>query len=133
MHKIQRLYLTTILCLGISTPAWAEDLFVISHPNMVLTSENIRAIFLGEKQFAGSTKIIPVDNNAAQAAFLSQVIKIDHPRYDNSWTKKAFRDGLAQPSVMSGDTEVTHFVKSTPGSVGYVTSLSNNGVTVIKK
>jgi ABC-type phosphate transport system substrate-binding protein len=132
MHKIYRLYLTIIFCLGIATPAWAEDLFVISHPNMVLTSDNIRDVFLGEKQFAGSTKIIPVANNAAQADFLSKVVKISPSRYSTAWTKKAFRDGLTQPVVKSGDAEVIHFVKSTPGAVGYVTS-QPPGVTVINK
>ncbi len=132
MHKIYRLCLTIILGLGITAPVLAEDLFVISHPEVLLTSEDIRDVFLGEKQFAGSVKIIPADNNAAQGVFLSKVIKIDPARYNNTWARKGFRDGLTQPAIKSGDAEVINFVKSTPGAVGYVTT-QPQGVTVIKK
>ena len=132
MHKIYRLYLTIIFGLSITAPVLAEDLFVISHPDVLLTSENIRDVFLGEKQFAGSVKIIPADNNAAQGVFLSKVIKIDHARYNTTWARKGFRDGLTQPAIKSGDAEVINFVKSTPGAVGYVTT-EPRGVTVIKK
>jgi len=132
MYKNYRLYLTIIFGLSITAPVLAEDLFVISHPDVLLTSENIRDVFLGEKQFAGSVKIIPADNNAAQGVFLSKVIKIDHARYNTTWARKGFRDGLTQPAIKSGDAEVINFVKSTPGAVGYVTT-EPRGVTVIKK
>ncbi|MEQ1838553.1 MAG: hypothetical protein ABL858_09525 [Candidatus Nitrotoga sp.] len=132
MYKNYRLYLTIIFGLGITAPVLAEDLFVISHPDVLLTSENIRDVFLGEKQFAGSVKIIPADNNAAQGVFLSKVVKIDHARYNTTWARKGFRDGLTQPAIKSGDAEVINFVKSTPGAVGYVTT-EPRGVTVIKK
>lgn len=132
MHKIQRLCLTIILSLSTTTPALAEDLFVISNPNTVLTSEDIREVFLGEKQFAGSVKIAPVDNSAAQRVFLSKVVKIDPARYNTTWAKKGFRDGLSQPVVKSSDAEVIHFVKSTSGAVGYVTTQPRD-VTVIRK
>ncbi|MEQ1814217.1 MAG: hypothetical protein ABL860_07185 [Candidatus Nitrotoga sp.] len=132
MHKIQRLCLTIILSLSTTIPALAEDLFVISNPDTVLTSENIREVFLGEKQFAGAVKIVPVDNSAAQENFLSKVVKIDSARYNTAWAKKGFRDGIPQPAIKSGDAEVIRFVKSTPGAIGYVTTESR-GVTVIRK
>lgn len=132
MHKIYQLYLTIIFGLSITAPVLAEDLFVISHPDVVLTSADIREIFLGEKQFAGSVKIAPVDNSAAQGIFLSKVVKIDRARYNTTWAKKGFRDGLTQPAIKFSDAEVINFVKSTPGAVGYVTTKSR-GVTEIKK
>lgn len=132
MHKIYQLYLTITLGLGMTAPVLAEDLFVISHPEVLLTSEDIREIFLGEKQFTGSVKIVPVDNNAAQGTFLSKVVKIDTARYNTTWAKKGFRDGLTQPVIKSGDAEVVNFVKSTPGAIGYVT-IESRGVKVIKK
>lgn len=132
MHKTQRLCLTIILGLSTTTPALAEGLFVISNPNIVLTRENIREIFLGEKQFAGSVKIAPVDNSAAQGVFLSKVVKIDSAKYNTTWAKKGFRDGLSQPIVKSSDAEVINFVKSTPGAVGYVTTQPHD-VPVIKR
>jgi len=132
MHKTQRLCLTIIFGLSTTTPVLAEGFFIISNPNIVLTRENIREIFLGEKQFAGSVKITPVDNSAAQGVFLSNVVKIDSAKYNATWAKKGFRDGLSQPIVKSGDAEVIHFVKSTFGAVGYVTTQPRD-VSVIKK
>ncbi|MEQ1673496.1 MAG: hypothetical protein ABL865_00435 [Candidatus Nitrotoga sp.] len=132
MHKTQRLCLTIIFGLSTTTPALAEDLFIISHPNIVLTSEDIREVFLGEKQFAGSAKLVPVDNSTAQGTFLSKVVKLDTARYNTTWAKKGFRDGLSQPATKYGDAEVINFVKSTPGAVGYVTTQPRD-VSVIKK
>ncbi|MEQ1838554.1 MAG: hypothetical protein ABL858_09530 [Candidatus Nitrotoga sp.] len=132
MHKTQRLCLTIIFGLSTTTPALAEGFFIISNPNIVLTRENIREIFLGEKQFADSVKITPVDNSAAQGVFLSNFVKIDSAKYNTTWAKKGFRDGLSQPIVKSGDAEVIHFVKSTSGAVGYVTTQPRD-VSVIKK
>ena len=115
-----------------TAPVLAEELFMISHPGVSLTREDIREIFLGEKQFTGSVKIVPVDNRTAQTTFLSNVVKIDSSRYNTNWTKKGFRDGLAQPVVKSGDAEVINFIKSTTGAVGYVKT-QPRGVAVIER
>ncbi|MBI5430178.1 MAG: phosphate ABC transporter substrate-binding protein, partial [Nitrosomonadales bacterium] len=76
----------------------------------------------GEKQFAGSTKLIVIDNKSLQQDFLAKFMKMDTPKYNGIWTKKSFRDGLTPPAVKSGDAEVVEYVKQTPGAVGYVSS-----------
>ena len=91
-----------------------------------------RDVFLGDKQVAGGTKVVPMDNASAQKDFLEKVLKIDGPKYGNIWTKKGFRDGLNPPAVKSSDAEVISAVKATPGGVGYVTS-APAGVKVVKK
>lgn len=118
--------------LSVATPVLAEDLYVISNPGIKLSADEIREVFLGEKQFAGSVKIIPIDNHLVQTAFLSKVVKMEQAKYETSWTKKSFRDGLTPPASKSGDAEVINFVKSTPGAVGYV-SVKPDGVTLIQK
>lgn len=139
MNTTQRLCWAMLLSVGLSFPAlsitnaaMAEDLYVISNPGIKLTPDEIREVFLGEKQFAGSVKIIPVENTQAQAAFLSKVIKLEQDKYNTSWTKKSFRDGLTPPIAKSGDAAVYSFVKSTPGAVGYVTTKPAD-VTLIEK
>ena len=89
-------------------------------------------MFTGEKQVAGSTKLIPVDNGAVQEAFLSTALKMDSARYKTIWTKKSFREGMNAPAMKSGDTEVLDFVRKTPGAVGYVSS-QPSGVNIIQK
>ena len=99
---------------------YAGDIFVIAHGDVTLSPDEIRDVFLGDKQLAGSVKLAPMDNSAAQADFLSKVVKVDAAKYTSIWAKKGFRDGINPPPVRGGDAEVISAVKSTPGAVGYV-------------
>ena len=134
MNKFKYLSMAALLGIGLTAQALAEDIYVIAHPAAGVTAADVREIFLGEKQFAGSVKIIPVDNTAIQEVFLSKVMKMDAAKYSTTWTKKAFRDGLSPPAPKSGgDADVTNYVKSTPGAVGYVTTKPGGGVAVVEK
>jgi ABC-type phosphate transport system substrate-binding protein len=112
--------------------AAAADIYIIANPSVKLTPDEAREVFLGEKQLAGSTKLVPFDNASAQADFLDKVYRMDVGKYNTLWAKKGFRDGLNPPAVKGSDVEVTAAVRSTPGAVGYVTS-APLGVTVIQK
>lgn len=129
IHRIQALA-AALLC----TAAFAAqaEVFVIAHPGTQLAGGDIREVFVGDKQFAGTVKLVPVDNATAQEAFLSGVLKMEAGRYSTLWAKKSFRESLVPPAVKSGDAEVLDYVRKTPGAVGYVTS-SPSGVTVIQK
>jgi ABC-type phosphate transport system substrate-binding protein len=94
---------------------------VIAHPSVNLDADEIREVFLGEKQFAGSLKLVPIDNSGAQAEFLNKVLQTDARTYAARWTKKSFREGLAAPDVRGSDAEIAAFVRATPGAIGYVT------------
>jgi len=109
----------------------AAGIVIISNSNTSVSADDVRDIFLGEKQFAGSTKLIVIDNAALQSTFLTQVMHMDASKYNGIWTKKSFRDGLTPPAVKSGDAEVIEFIKRTPGSIGYVSS-APTGVNVIQ-
>jgi hypothetical protein len=129
---IARLLAVTVL--GAMTPlASAADLYVICSPSVSLSANDVRDVFLGEKQFAGSTKLAPADNAAAQAAFLEKVLKMDSGKYSTSWTKKSFRDGVTPPVTKSSDAEALEYVKHTPGACSYVTSEPTAGAVVIAK
>lgn len=111
-----------LLLLTVSQCAYADDVVVITNPGVTISADDIKDIFTGEKQFAGSTKLIVVDNASTQGSFLSKFLKMDTAKYNNIWTKKSFRDGLTPPAVKSSDAEVTEYVRRTPGAVGYVSS-----------
>lgn len=119
------------LLLLVSQGANAGDIVVISNSEVVVSAGEIRDIFLGEKQFAGSTKLVVIDNAALQSGFLSKVMHMDAAKYNGIWTKKSFRDGLTPPAVKSGDAEVIEYIKRTPGAIGYV-STTPAGVKVIQ-
>jgi hypothetical protein len=121
------------LMLGGLTQAVAGEIYVIAHADTKLSAEAIRDIYIGEKQFADAIKLMPLDNAAGQADFLSKVLKLDPTRYANLWVKKSFRDALNPPPVKNSDKEIIDLVRKTPGAVSYVTSAPPTGVTVIQK
>jgi ABC-type phosphate transport system substrate-binding protein len=129
---ILRFFSATILALCFAQSANAGDVVVISNSDLTISADEIKDIFLGEKQFAGSIKLTVIDNASAQGGFLSKFMQMDAAKYNNIWTKKSFRDGLTPPAVKSSDAEVTEFVKRTPGAVGYVSS-TPTGVKIIQK
>jgi len=128
---IFRICTAAILLFSAAQYANAANVVVIANPDVSVSADDVRDIFLGEKQFAGNTKLIVIDNAAVQGSFLSQVLHMDAGKYNGIWTKKSFRDGLTPPAVKSGDAEVIEFIKRTPGSIGYVTS-APSGVKVIQ-
>lgn len=119
-------------CLMMALPSSAGDVYVIVNNASALTSDEIKDVFLGDKQVIGGAKAVPVDNTAAQKDFFDKVVKVDGAKYASIWTKKSFRDGLNAPAVKSSDAEVINLVKSTPGAVGYVSS-QPAGVKVVQK
>jgi hypothetical protein len=129
-QKLIALAIVSLVTLG--STAYAADLYVISNSGTTVSAADVREIFLGEKQIAGSLKLIPVDNAAAQDQFLSKVMKMEAAKYTASWTKKSFRDGVSPPPVKGSDAETLEFVKQTPGAVGYLSS-SPAGVNVVGK
>ncbi len=124
---------SALAALCILAPALAADVYVIAHPATKVGADVIRDIYIGEKQFAGDVKIIPVDNTAAQADFLDKVLKLDQTRYANLWVKKSFRDALNPPAMRSGDKDVVDFVRKTPGAIAYIGSAPPSGVVLIQK
>jgi hypothetical protein len=98
----------------------AGDLYVVTSSSVTLGPDEIRDVFLGEKQFAGSVKLSPVENGSLQADFESRVLKVDAARYASIWSKKGFRDGLTPPPMRASDADVINAIKANPGTVGYV-------------
>lgn len=131
MNKIQHIIAFLALAAGAGL-AQAGDVYVIANNAQAPAADEIRDIFLGEKQIVGGAKAVPMDNAGAQKDFLDKVIKLDPAKYGSIWTKKGFRDGLNPPPVKSSDAEVIAAVKATPGAVGYVSS-PPSGVKVIQK
>lgn len=111
--------------------AWAGE--VIAHPSVTLNADEIRDVFLGEKQFSGRIKLVPVDNSSVQGEFLSKVLQSDERKYAARWTRKSFREGLAAPALKGSDAEVSAFVRATPGAIGYVMGTAAPGVQVLEQ
>ena len=122
-----------LACVAWAPSALAGDIYVACSAGVTLTMAEMKDVFLGEKQFAGSVKLAPVDNSAAQAEFLDKVMKMDATKYTTAWTKKSFRDGSTPPPVKGSDGEVVEFLKHTPGACGYLGSAPPAGLAAIGK
>ena len=109
-----------ILLLLVSTAPLVRAGDVIAHESVTLNADEVRDVFLGEKQLAGGIRLVPVDNRAAQTEFLAKILQTDSQKYYARWTRKTFREGLPAPSIKGSDAEVVAFVKATPGAIGYV-------------
>lgn len=137
MHD-KKTYMAAFASLGLAAvllmPAtsFAGDVFVIAHGSVNLSADEVREVFVGDKQNAGSVRLVVLDNGSAQADFLSKVIKVDSAKYAAIWAKKGFREGINPPQVKGGDAEVIAVVKATPGAIGYV-SKAPADIKVIQK
>jgi hypothetical protein len=118
------------LLLAAAGPARGGE--VIAHQSVRLSPDDVRDVFLGERQLAAGVRLVPVDNSVAQTEFLSKVLQTDEQKYYARWTRKSFREGITAPALKGSDAEVIAFVKSTPGAIGYVRNPSS-GVTVLQR
>src|ERR1044071_4867493 len=113
--------LAALLCLGCGA-ALGADIYVIAGPDVRLSPGDVRDLYLGDKEFSGDLRLLPVGNQAALSEFVVKALGMKPQRYNTLWVKKAFRDALNPPAVKTGDFEVLEFVKRTHGAVGYVSS-----------
>ena len=125
-----KLLLAALLCAGCAA-ARAADLYLICNPGVSLAASDVRDLFLGEKQFAGAVRLVPVDNSAAQNVFLEKVLRMNAAKYSTTWTKKSFRDGINPPLVTGSDAEALAYVRRTPGACSYIGSANAAGVRVV--
>jgi hypothetical protein len=127
-----KLLLAVLLCAACAV-AHAADLYVICNSRVQLTAGDVRDLFLGEKQFAGALKLVPVDNSAAQIVFLEKLLKMNAAKYSTTWTKKSFRDGINPPLVTGSDAEALAYVRRTPGACSYVATPTPADVVVVER
>lgn len=117
---------------ALTAAAALADGYVIAHLTVHVAPEEVREIYAGNMQFAGSRRVIPVDNGAVQGDFLYKVMRMDPDRYVALWTRKTFREGVSPPPVMIGDAEVLDFVRRTPGAIGYVGANPGSANVILK-
>jgi hypothetical protein len=133
MQPRHTIWILSVLLAGTCSAAVADDLYLACHAGVTIAAADVRDMFLGEKQFLNATRLVPVDNIAAQAAFLDKVLKMNGIKYATTWAKKSFRDGVNPPAAMANDAAVLDFIRRTPGGCGYVEAQPLEGVTIIGK
>lgn len=106
---------------------------LITNSGVTIAPADVRVIYVGEKQFVGAVRLVPVDNTGVQEKFLTNFLRVDIGKYNSIWAKKSFREGVNPPLAKASDGEVVEFVRRTPGAVGYIADASKAvGVNVVK-
>jgi hypothetical protein len=123
----------TLMLVAVAPAITFADVYVITHSGMAIAADDIKSVYIGEKELADSIKIKPQDNTAVRDEFLRKVLQLDAVKYDSLWTKKSFRDGINPPMVKANDAEVIAYVRATPGAIGYISVAPPSDVTVVKK
>jgi hypothetical protein len=104
--------------------AYAQDYIIIVNRNGPLVDtkmEVIKEVYLGEKRFASSTRLLPVQftEGPLKDAFLKTVIGMSPKEYKHHSIKKVFQEGFSIPS-MGSPVDIVKFVRKEKGAVAYL-------------
>jgi hypothetical protein len=104
--------------------AYAQDYIIIvnRHGPLVDTEmEVIKEVYLGEKRFAGSTRLLPVQftEGPLKDAFLKTVVGMSPKEYKHHSIKKVFQEGFSILS-MGSPVDIVKFVLKEKGAVAYL-------------
>lgn len=125
-------------CWTLPASAFAEDIAVIVNEIYPLSStspQEIKQIYLGEKQYEGSLKIIPIDQKDSlpiKQKFIEKVLSTNPETYKGYWIKRFFKAGDVPPVIKASSEEIIDAVIQNPGNVGYVWAGEANGKSGIK-
>ena len=133
MQRTFTLWTLSLLMAAVCSAVSADDLFVVCHVGVTLAAADVRDVYLGEKEFFHTVRLMPVDNIAEQPQFLEKVLRMNATKYATTWAKKSFRDGINPPVTMANDAAVLEFIRRTPGGCGYLRIAPLEGVAVIAK
>jgi hypothetical protein len=133
MQRTFMFWTFSLLMAGVCSAVAADDLFVVCHAGVTLAAADVRDVYLGEKEFVNTVRLMPVDNIAEQSEFLDKVLRMNAAKYATTWAKKSFRDGINPPVTLANDAAVLEFIRRTPGGCGYLGIAPLEGVAVIAK
>src|SRR5438132_13679313 len=119
--ELSAILLAALLSLGCGS-ALGADIYVIAGPDVILSPEDVRELYLGDKEFSGQVRLVPVDNQAALSEFVVKALGMNPRPYTTLGSKKAFRDAFNPPSLKPVDSEVLSFVRVTSAAFAYVYS-----------
>lgn len=111
----------------------AHSVEVIVHPSVKfeqLSSSHIRRIFtMHYKQWDQNLPIkvfVLAKNNLIHKAFCIQVLGVFPYQLENIWDKLLFSGMGEPPQVLESDQQIIEMVRTTPGAIGYVSSVPKN-------
>ena len=120
------LFLSASVFCGPVVSADAKELAVVvgkSFPADVLAFNDLKDIYMGEKQIIGSVRLKPIDqrdNQPIKFQFLDSVLHLSRDGYITYWNNRLFREGGIPPIAKQNSEEVILTVEEVNGAIGYV-------------
>ncbi len=104
---------------------WAEEIAVVVHaggPLTALTLHDVRALYLGERQFVGMdhVDVLHLPEGDIKGAFLSSVVGMTLKEYKLHWVQRVFQEGTSLPTVVAGPSAMAAEVSTRSNSLGYL-------------
>ena len=130
--RFYSLFAVTLALISFQAAAFGGDIYVVTSSGLTISAEEVKDIFVGDKQVEGGVKLTPIDNASLKAEFLEKALHMTPEKYTSLWGKKVFRDGLIPPVTKANDLEIIALIKAKPGTVGYVSTVSGD-VRIITK
>jgi ABC-type phosphate transport system substrate-binding protein len=119
-------------------PAHAEEVVLAVNLQVkvqALTADDVRAIFLGERQYWGGTRIYPVaypDGSDLMQDFLRRVLDMSVNEYRSWWIKRIFRNGDLPPATVNSPAEAAQAVTLHAGGIGFFRPADLEGVAGLR-
>jgi ABC-type phosphate transport system substrate-binding protein len=141
LKKIHLIFIPLLLLFVMLFAQGNEPLVLIANksvPVSNLSKQNLRRIYLGEKQtWDDGSKLIAVNlpaNNPLRQKFQSKILGMSTEELQKFWSDEQIKGNIVKPPVnQSSPKAVKLFVSKIPGAIGYVPkSMVDNSVKVIK-
>ncbi|MBI3607230.1 MAG: hypothetical protein HY207_04610 [Nitrospirae bacterium] len=103
----------------------AEEIAVVvnaSGPLTSLTVADVRALYLGERQFVGMDHVgvLHLPEGDTKGAFLFSVVGMTLKEYKLHWVQRVFQEGTSLPRVVAGPSAMAAEVSMRLNSLGYL-------------
>lgn len=120
-------------------PALARDIVVVANPALpveTLSTDDLRAIYLGERTYVARMKVFPVayaTSDLVTEGFLRAVVGKTPSQFEAYWVKEIFHSGRLPPRKALSVADVLRIVATDPGAVGYVPAEALQGLDSVKR
>jgi len=106
----------------------ADEIVVVVNPKVgaeTMTADQVRAIFLGEKEYWNGTRVYPVtfpEGSRVMQEFLRLGLGMTINEYRSWWIKRIFRRADVPPQSVSTPEEAVEVIRAHAGGIGFLSA-----------
>lgn len=118
-------FLTSLLAAFSASTGTAADFKIIANVSVsstTVTTEDLKAVFLGSKSSLGESHVSPVleKSGTVHEAFLRDCVGKTDAALNNYYRTLVFTGKGTMPKTLASDSDVVDYVAKTKGAIGYV-------------